>query len=93
MAATSFLVRSRAGKANIWRMDIDGGNPKQLTNDGGFFPDVSPDGRWVIYTVLVPGEARLWKVSIDGGEPVRLTDNNSVLEVVARRKVDRLYLP
>jgi len=27
-------------------MDIDGGNPKQLTNDGGFFPDVSPDGRW-----------------------------------------------
>jgi len=58
-----------------------------------FFPDVSPDGRWVIYTVLVPVEARLWKVSIDGGEPVRLTDNNSVLEVVARRKVDRLYLP
>jgi hypothetical protein len=29
-------------------MDIDGGNPKQLTNDGGFFPDVLPDGRWVI---------------------------------------------
>jgi TolB protein len=64
-------------------MDIDGGNPKHLTNDGGFFPDVSPDGRWVIYTVLVPGEARLWKVSSDGGEPVRLTDNNSVLEVVS----------
>jgi TolB protein len=93
MAATSFLVRSRPERPTFGGWTLTAATPKQLTNDGGFFPDVSPDGRWVIYTVLVPGEARLWKVSIDGGEPVRLTDNNSVLEVVSPDGKLIAYLP
>jgi len=52
-------------------MDMDGGNLKQLTAEqGGRFPQSSPDGRWVVFQ----SERMLWKVSIDGGEPVRLTD-------------------
>ena len=44
------------GFSSIWRMDRDGGNPKQLTRDGNQ-PTVSPDGKWVIYHNL----RRLWQ--------------------------------
>ncbi len=66
----------RMGKANPWRMDIDGSNLKQLTDDNGALPSCSPDGKWVIYSVVAfPRLAALRKVSIDGGAPVQLTDS------------------
>ncbi len=77
-----YSSRSKPGTLGIWRMDIDGGNPRQLANDG-VWPNVSPDGRWVIYTAVVSGVPHIWKVSIDGGEPVRLTDYSSSLGVVS----------
>jgi Tol biopolymer transport system component len=63
---------------NIWRMDIDGGNPMQLTR-GNNDDDaaVSADSQWVIYHSRSSGEWNVWKVSIDGGDPVRLTDYSS----------------
>ena len=65
----------RTGTWNVWRMDLDGGNVKQLTegvNDN--YPRPSPDGRWIVFTSNRAGVQNLWKVSIDGGEPVRLTE-------------------
>lgn len=63
----------RTGDFHIWRMDRDGGNPVQLTNGNGEkFPDVSPDGKWVVYTAFQ--DWTLWKVSIEGGEPVKIAD-------------------
>ncbi|MDQ3172303.1 MAG: DUF5050 domain-containing protein, partial [Acidobacteriota bacterium] len=68
----------------ILRMDIDGGNLKQLTSGkGDSSPCISPDGRWVVYTSSSSEGASLWKVSIDGGESVRLTDNYSRSPVVS----------
>ena len=75
---------NRAGKNNIWRIDIDGTNPKQLTYDAvSFFPYVSPDGRWVVYVSVESGGARLWKVPIDGGDPVQLTKEMVSLPVIS----------
>jgi len=66
------------GVRHIWRMNVDGGDPIQLTSGSGEdHPSCSPDGRWVVYTRLEAkgGEPpTLWKVSIDGGTPVQLTD-------------------
>jgi serine/threonine protein kinase len=63
--------QSNRGPANtIWRMDIDGGNPKQLTDGGSDYePQISPDGKWVLFSRLSPGQFRyaLHKVGIDGG--------------------------
>jgi Tol biopolymer transport system component/DNA-binding winged helix-turn-helix (wHTH) protein len=62
----------RAGKINIWRMDADGANPKQLTfgsNEKG--PDVSPDGKWVVFTS--GDDSTLRRVPLEGGETERLT--------------------
>jgi Tol biopolymer transport system component len=70
------FVSNRAGGAfNIWRMDMDGGNPSRLTSGRGEnVPHVTPDGRWVVYATMGGGQdAAVWKVPVDGGEPVRLT--------------------
>jgi Tol biopolymer transport system component/tRNA A-37 threonylcarbamoyl transferase component Bud32 len=64
---------TRSGRRNIWRMDLDGGNPKQLTDGGAdVAPGFSPDGRWVIYHSATTSDLR--KVPVEGGESVRLTD-------------------
>jgi Tol biopolymer transport system component/DNA-binding winged helix-turn-helix (wHTH) protein len=68
------FVSDRAGSGQIWRMDLEGGDLKQLTrgkNDN--FPSLSPDGRWVVYRSSTSGGPSLWKVSIDGGEPTQLS--------------------
>jgi serine/threonine protein kinase/Tol biopolymer transport system component len=68
-----FFLSDRTGVPHIWRMDLDGGDPKQLTNGAGEqHPDCSPDGRWVIYQTVF-GEETIWRVSAEGGEPVKLT--------------------
>ncbi|HET9480090.1 MAG TPA: protein kinase, partial [Pyrinomonadaceae bacterium] len=74
----------RGGKKTLWRMDVDGRNPVQLTfGVGDSFPSISPDSRWVIYTA--PSEARptLWKVSIDGGTPAQVINRNATMGVVS----------
>lgn len=73
---------TRSGRRNIWRMDLDGGGLKQLT-DGGrdTSPRFSPDGSWVIYASLATTELR--KVPADGGESVRLADRHVLGAVVS----------
>jgi eukaryotic-like serine/threonine-protein kinase len=64
----------------VWRMNLDGSNPKQLTQGASaFYPNISPDGKWVVYAALSEsGKPNLWKMPIDGGEAVQLTTNLSV---------------
>lgn len=53
----------------IWRMDLRDGNAVQLTHDDGscIFPEWSPDGREIAYTLDVNGEPwRTMLVSSDG---------------------------
>jgi Tol biopolymer transport system component len=56
-------------------MDINGGNPQQLTSGiGDEKPTFSPDGKWVVYSSLTSGLPNLWRVPIDGGNPTKITD-------------------
>jgi len=58
-------------------MDLDGGNPKQLSTRKPFntAASCSPDGKLIVYTALgSQGTPVLWRVGIDGGAPVQLTD-------------------
>jgi len=68
------FTSQRGDVAKIWRMDLDGGNPRQLTSGNGVGAAISPDSRWVIYNSRSSGHAGLWKVSIDGGSTVPLND-------------------
>jgi eukaryotic-like serine/threonine-protein kinase len=68
--------RHGAAARNMWRMDLDGGNSKQLTHSGGpLWAEYSPDGQWVIYDSFDPvsGNRSIWKMASDGGNPVQLT--------------------
>ena len=72
------------GTFNVWRMDIDGGNPKQLT-DGqiDFWPTWSPDGKTVLYTPLSDvSKPSIWKVASDGGAATQVCDRMA-LEPIA----------
>lgn len=65
---------SRAGGVrDLWIMDADGGNQKQLTNDPLMeaFAKVSPNGRQIVFHL---GGKGLWTMDIDGGNRRQLTD-------------------
>lgn len=67
---------ARDNRRNIWRMNIDGGNPVRLSSGLiDSFPSLSADDRWVVFTAFDGVKSALWKVSIDGGEPVKISDH------------------
>lgn len=66
---------SAAGHRNIWQMDLDGSNPKQITHGNNeWHPEYTPDGKWLVYATLTHS---LSKVAAAGGLPVRLTNGLS----------------
>jgi Tol biopolymer transport system component len=75
-----FLVFSTLedGKGRMFRIDLDGGNLKQLTFGDGSSIDssVSPDGKYLAYTSQVDGNdpmsSTIMRVPVEGGEPVLL---------------------
>lgn len=66
---------NRDGSFHLWRTDLDGSTPVQLTSGASrdWQPTVTPDGRSIIYTSNRNGFDSLWKISMNGGEPVQLT--------------------
>jgi serine/threonine protein kinase/Tol biopolymer transport system component len=71
-----FVFRSarRSGKVaqNLWRMDSNGTNLKQLTfGPNESEPECSRDGRWVVYVDRGDNKA-VKRVSIEGGDPETL---------------------
>jgi serine/threonine protein kinase/Tol biopolymer transport system component len=68
-----------SGNRDLWIMDADGGNQKQLTSDAGtnFSPVVSPDGRYIIFVSdRKDAKHTIWRVEIDGSNPKQLTHRN-----------------
>ncbi len=77
----------RSGLMQIWQMDQDGNNQKQMTFDNtrnGWFPHISPNGKDVVYLTyhkedVDPGShpanknVELWLMPAAGGEPRLLT--------------------
>jgi eukaryotic-like serine/threonine-protein kinase len=66
---------SSGGKSDIWIMDADGRNRRQLTQDGSNgVPTVSPDGRFIVYSSQRGGKLNVWRMDIDGGNQQQLTE-------------------
>ena len=70
------FASNRSGEFHIWRFDSDTNNWRQLTEGSSYelHPDVSPDGRWVVYyteSIQVP---RLMRVPSSGGKPTPIGD-------------------
>jgi serine/threonine protein kinase len=71
---------NRNGKYAVWRANLDGGEMRQLTDaDIAAQPDVSPDGKWIVYVSSREVSTNedfgtLYRISIDGGEARRMTE-------------------
>jgi len=77
------FTSDRTGGAHVWRINADGSNLKQLSYGAGeSVPQVSPDGKWVVYQRNDPRDT-VWKVPSDGGTEVRLTENFAQLPTVS----------
>ena len=64
------------GNQDSWIMNADGTGNRQLTNDPGLDgdPDVSPDGRHVVFVSARSGRQNVWRMDLDGGGLKQLTD-------------------
>lgn len=68
----------RGDIANIWRMDINGGDQTRLTSGRQDFPpSVTPDVKWVIYGSVQDKGSVLMKIPSGGGTAIKLTDFNA----------------
>ncbi len=77
---------NRSGTFQIWRMDRDGGNPIQLTNESTecTWPQFTPDGKFVIYEHFDQGRpGTIWRVPVGGGPAEALAEGYTVRPVIS----------
>lgn len=74
------FISDRAGGPELWMMDWDGDNPKQLTKHGtiALAPVWSPDGRKLIFTSFLRGAPALFVLTPHEGYLRLLWDKNGV---------------
>ncbi len=75
---------TEGGNADIWTTDEDGGGKKQLTSDESaeILPQISKDGRFLIFLSNRSGKMNVWRANADGTNPLQLTENQTVKDVV-----------
>jgi len=58
----------------VWSANADGAHLELLTPDAiAFYPQASPDGRWVVYAAAAEGKQSLWKRPLAGGSAVQIS--------------------
>jgi TolB protein len=69
------------GNIDLWIMNADGTNQKQLTTDSQqeASPLVSPDGRYIVFNSMRGPLPSVWRMNIDGGNVKQLTDKEDYL--------------
>ncbi|MES2569164.1 MAG: biopolymer transporter Tol [Verrucomicrobiota bacterium] len=68
------FVGTRTGKKEVYLADADGANITQLTHDGSISvaPQLSPDGRSLVYTSYKSGFADVYKIELSSGARNRI---------------------
>ena len=71
------------GNFDIWTMNADGTNQKQLTANQGmsFHPQMTPDGRFIVFELNRGGNFTLWRMDADGSNLKQLTSGVNEFEV------------
>jgi Tol biopolymer transport system component/DNA-binding winged helix-turn-helix (wHTH) protein len=66
------------GNEDIWLMNTDGTNQRQLTNNQALDTDplVAPDNRYIFFTSNRTGESHVWRMNIDGSNQIQITQKD-----------------
>ncbi len=68
---------SKDGVSNLWTIDADGNNRRQLTANAQVDSRgmcISPDGKYLVFGSWRNGKSNLWRVDADGGNLTQLTN-------------------
>jgi len=67
-----FYSDQGGGSFQLWKTQLSGGSPVQVTKNGGVFAAESTDGRFLYYSKYEsPG---VWRMPLNGGEEIRVLD-------------------
>lgn len=74
------FVSNRGGDYDIYVMDADGNNVRQVTDAPGLDtnPTWSPDGKQITYVHETSASLEIFTISAEGGTPLQLTNNDVV---------------
>ena len=61
-----YFSSNRSGDYQVWKVPASGGQALQLTQQGGFIPLESPDGKFLYYGKSKPKS--LWRMPLEGGD-------------------------
>jgi Tol biopolymer transport system component/DNA-binding winged helix-turn-helix (wHTH) protein len=66
---------NRSGETEIWRMNANGTDLRQITFDGkNTVPHCTPDSKTIVYMHNAEGKNFAYRISIEGGEAEKITD-------------------
>lgn len=88
------FAAEKDGKYNLWRVDVDGSDLTRITDgDGEFYPQCTPDGRWIVYQ-SGGNYPTLWRMPAGGGGGERAANDNDRFASIplTRRKIRRVPL-
>jgi TolB protein len=74
------FVSNHTGNDEIWLMNQDGGNQRQLTyNDWPWdkHPSFSPDGKQIVFYSNRSGNRQIWVMNSDGSNQVNISSNSA----------------
>lgn len=71
-------VTNAGDKPELWQMNADGSDNRQLTSDGysKTGPTVSPDGKFIFFTSIRAGIPHIWRINSDGSNPKQITSGD-----------------
>ncbi|MEP6903967.1 MAG: DUF5050 domain-containing protein, partial [Actinomycetota bacterium] len=72
---------TRSGSVDLWVMNPDGSDQKQLTANAGRWngrPCATSDGRYIVFASARTGSTQLWRMEADGGNPKQLTNTTDL---------------
>lgn len=81
-----YFTSDRSGQKEIWSMDYDGQDQRQMTRDRTITgtPTVSPDGKLVAYRTMVTGESTGWQIRVrDAATGRQMTFLNPVTSLIS----------
>jgi Tol biopolymer transport system component/DNA-binding winged helix-turn-helix (wHTH) protein len=70
----------RSGNIDLWIMNPDGSNQKQLTSNisgWNIRPRPSPDGRYIVFQSFYNNQNNIWRIDADGKNLIQLTNGDA----------------